>query len=87
MTRIQVLLTRAQNEKLTSLAKRSGTTKSGLIRDAVDQLLKERVPEDRDPLLELVGQAGKAGKTDISIRHDSYLAEREREGWHEDKSS
>ena len=58
MTRIQVLLSRAQNEKLAYLAKRIGTSKSGLIRDAVDRLLKERVPEDSDPLLELIGQAG-----------------------------
>jgi hypothetical protein len=87
MTRIQVLLTRAQNEKLAYLAKRIGTTKSGLIREAVDQLLKDRVPQNSDPLLELVGQAGEAGKKDISVKHDSYLAEREIEGWGKDKSS
>jgi hypothetical protein len=87
VARIQVLLSRAQNEKLSYLAKRIGTTKSGLIRDAVDKLLKERVPEDSDPLLELIGQAGKAGKTDISVKHDSYLAEKEAGGWGGDKSS
>lgn len=87
MTRIQVLISRDQNEKLTYLAKRIGTTKSGLIRDAVDKLLKERVPNESDPLLELIGQAGEAGKTDISVKHDSYLAEKETEGWGRDKSS
>lgn len=87
MTRIQVLLSRAQNEKLAYLAKRIGTSKSGLIRDAVDRLLKERVPEDSDPLLELIGQAGEVGKTDISAHHDRYLVEKEREGWCQDESS
>ena len=87
MTRIQVLISRAQNEKLVYLAKRIGTTKSGLIREAVDRLLEERVPKDSDPLLELIGQAGEAGKTDISVKHDSYLAERETDGWGRDKSS
>lgn len=87
MTRIQVLLSRAQNEKLTYLAKRIGTSKSGLIRDAVDRLLKERVPEDSDPLLELIGQAGEVGKMDISAHHDRYLVEKEREEWCQDESS
>ena len=81
MARIQVLLTDSQNEKLTYLAKSLKTTKSKLIREAVDYILRLKVPDSSDPILELVGQAGKAGRTDISERHDNYLGQKEKNGW------
>jgi len=81
MARIQVLLTDSQNEKLTHLAKILKTTKSKLIREAVDYILRLKVPNSSDPILELVGQAGKAGKGDISVRHDEYLGQKEKNGW------
>jgi len=28
-----------------------------------------------------VGQAGKAGRPDLSTTHDNYLAKKEKEGW------
>jgi len=81
MARIQVLLTDSQNEKLAYLAKSLKTTKSKLIREAVEHILKEKIPGSSDPILKLVGQAGKAGRPDLSTTHDNYLAKKEKEGW------
>ena len=74
MTRIQVLLSETQNEKLGYLASKLKTNKSKLIREAVDNLLREKVTLESDPLLELIGQAGEAGRSDISSGHDEFLA-------------
>lgn len=74
MTRIQVYLTDVQYKKLTSLAKALRVTKADLIRQGVDLILREKVRQSPDPLLELIGQAGQVGRSDISARHDEYLA-------------
>ena len=74
MVRIQVYLMEHQDKKLESLARALGTTKAELIREGVDLVLRHKIDEAKDPLLELVGQAGKAGRSDISIRHDEYLS-------------
>lgn len=86
MTRIQILLSYGQNEKLTSLAKRLNTSKSKLIREAIDILLREKVPESYDPILNLIGQAGKAGRSDISSHHDEFLNRKEKDIWTERRS-
>ena len=77
MTRIQVLLSETQNEQLGHLASKLKTNKSKLIREAVDILLREKVTPESDPLIELIGQAGDAGRTDISSSHDQFLAGKE----------
>ena len=87
MTRIQVLLSDSQNEKLSYLAKRLKTTKSKLIREAVDMILVEKVSESDDPLLELIGQAGDVGAAEISETHDNFLVKKEREKWQKGRSS
>lgn len=74
MTRIQVYLNEVQYKKLTALAKALGVTKAELIREGVDLVLREKVGQSHDPLLELIGQAGRVGRSDISARHDDYLA-------------
>ena len=81
MTRVQILLSDDQNEQLAHLATRLKTTKSGLIREAVDMLLMQRVPDSSDPLLGLIGQAGKAGRPDISSDHNGFLNRKEKERW------
>ena len=73
MIRIQIHLLESQNKKLESLARELGTSKAELIREGVDLVLRQKIDETKDPLLELVGQAGKAGRSDLSIRHDEYL--------------
>ena len=63
-----------QYKKLTALAKALGVTKADLIRQGVDLILREKVRHSPDPLLDLIGQAGQVGRSDISARHDDYLA-------------
>ena len=87
MTRIQVLLSDGQNEKLTYLAKKLKTTKSRLIREAVDSILREKVSASSDPLFELIGQAGEVGRSDISSHHDRFLVQEEKDQWIGKKSS
>jgi len=86
MIRVQVLLAEGQNEKLAHLAKRLKTSKSKLFREAVDIILKEKISESADPLLELIGQAGEAGKSDISIHHDEFLSQQEKKPWAKKRS-
>ena len=74
MIRIQVYLMESQDKKLESLARELGTSKAELIREGVDLILRQKIADTKDPLLELVGQAGKVGKSDLSIRHDEYLS-------------
>ena len=74
VTRVQILLTEEQDRRLEQLARRLRTSKATLVREGVDFVLHHRQPQVVDPLLELVGQAGRVGRTDISRRHDAYLA-------------
>lgn len=74
MTRVQVLLTEEQDRKLEALAKALRRSKARLVREGVDIVLRTRIPPRADPLLELVGRAGKAGRRDIAAAHDTYLA-------------
>jgi Ribbon-helix-helix domain len=73
MTRVQVLLTEEQDQKLESLARALRTSKARLVREGVDLLLRRKIPGRRDPLLELIGRAGRIGRSDVSASHDAYL--------------
>jgi hypothetical protein len=44
------------------------------VREGVEIVLGRREARPADPLLELIGQAGRSGKKDIAERHDAYLA-------------
>lgn len=78
MTRVQILLSEDQDRRLEALARRSGASKSTLVREGVESVLQRREAGNLDPLLELVGQAGRAGRKDVSRRHDAYLGEAKR---------
>jgi Arc/MetJ-type ribon-helix-helix transcriptional regulator len=77
MIRTQIQLTEEQAAKLKRLAAARDVSMAEVIRDAVDRLA------DRDGRAERLALAvsvlGKfhdiAGKTDVSVRHDEYLAE------------
>ena len=73
MTRVQVLLTEEQDRKLETLAKSLRSSKARLVREGVDLVLRRKIPRARDPLLGLIGQAGKVGRPDLSTIHDEYL--------------
>lgn len=75
MTRVQILLTEEQDRRLEALARRLRTSRASLVREGVETVLQRRQAQSGDPLLELIGQAGRVGRKDISRRHDAYLAE------------
>lgn len=78
MTRVQILLTEEQDRRLERLARRLRTSKARLVREGVDFVLQQGEARASDALLELVGQAGRVGRKDVSRRHDAYLVAAER---------
>lgn len=74
MTRVQILLTEEQDRRLERLARRLRTSKARLVREGVEAVLQRQERPTGDPLLDLVAQAGRVGRSDISRRHDAYLA-------------
>ena len=78
MTRVQILLTEEQDQRLEALARRIAKSKSTLVREGVEHVLRERTGTVSDPLLELIGQAGRIRRRDVSRRHDAYLAQARR---------
>ena len=78
MTRVQILLSEEQDRRLEALARRLGASKSTLVREGVESVLQRRESGTADALLELVGQAGRAGRRDVSRRHDAFLADAKR---------
>lgn len=74
MTRVQILLTEEQDRKLEALARALRSSKAQLVREGVELVLRRKTLGRDDPLLELIGRAGKVGRSDISRAHDRYLA-------------
>ena len=77
MTRVQILLTEDQDRRLETLAVKRRESKGKLIRSALDLLLRTE-SEGEEPLLSLIGQAGRSRRPDASDRHDRILAGSER---------
>lgn len=77
MTRVQILLPEDQDRRLEALAAKRRESKGALIRRALDLLLGSE-PDEEEPLLSMIGQAGRYRRADISDRHDAVLAESER---------
>ena len=77
MTRVQILLPGDQDRRLEALAAKRRESKGKLIRRALELLLRTESAEE-DPLLGLIGQAGRTRRPDLSGRHDLVLAEAER---------
>jgi Arc/MetJ-type ribon-helix-helix transcriptional regulator len=77
MTRVQILLPEDQDRRLEALAAKRRESKGKLIRRALDLMLQtESVQEE--PLLDLIGQAGRNRRPDASDGHDRILAGFER---------
>jgi Arc/MetJ-type ribon-helix-helix transcriptional regulator len=70
MVRTQVRLTNAQIEALRRLSAATGQSVSELVRNAVDHDLAERTKR----ALRVSGKFS-SGLSDVSVRHDDYLAE------------
>ena len=72
MTRVQILLPDDQDRALERLARRRGESKSSIVRRAVD-LLFHLEADQGEPLLGLIGQAGKAAERHGARDHDRIL--------------
>jgi predicted transcriptional regulator len=77
MTRVQILLSEDEDRRLEELSEARGESKSSLVRRALG-LFFELEAEDRDPLLTLAAQAGRAGTRQAARHHDRLLAEAKR---------
>jgi hypothetical protein len=73
MTRVQILLPEDEDRALERLARTRGESKSSLVRRAV-ALLFRVVAEEDEPLLRLIGQAGRVGTRHGARDHDRILA-------------
>ncbi len=77
MTRVRILLPEDQDRRLEALAAKRRESKGKLIRRALDLLLRTESAEE-EPLLSLIGQAGRGRPPETSDRHDRILAGAER---------
>jgi Arc/MetJ-type ribon-helix-helix transcriptional regulator len=77
MTRVQILLPEEQDRRLEELAARRRESKAKVVRRALDLLFRSESVE-QEPLLELIGQAGRAGSLGVSTKHDRVLMAAER---------
>jgi Arc/MetJ-type ribon-helix-helix transcriptional regulator len=77
MTRVQILLPEDQDRRIEALAAKRHESKGKLIRHALDLWLRAESAE-AEPLLSLIGQAGRSRRPDASARHDRILAGSER---------
>lgn len=73
MTRLQVSLTDEQHHRLAKLARQQKISKAKLVREGIELVLRQERSETPDPLLDLIGQAGRIGRRDVARRHDVYL--------------
>lgn len=71
--RIRILLSEEQDRRLEALARRLGMSRSTLVREGVESVLQRRQADTPDALLELVGQAGRVGRRNVSRHHDDVL--------------
>jgi hypothetical protein len=77
MNRVQILLPEEDDRQLERLSAKRKVSKSALVRRAL-KLLFRAESEEPEPLLRLIGQAGRVGRSDAGRRHDSILAAAER---------
>jgi predicted transcriptional regulator len=77
MTRVQILLSEDEDRRLEELSEARGESKSSLVRRALGLFLGLE-SEDREPLLALVGQAGRVGTRQAARHHDRLLADAKR---------
>ena len=76
--RVQILLPEDEDRALERLARRRGESKSSLVRRAVTLLFRLESAQT-EPLLGLIGQAGKAGGRHGARDHDRILVRAARE--------
>ena len=78
MVRTQIQLTDEQSAAVKKLARRRGVSVARVIRDSVDEAVRrESKPAQEEIRGRAIAAAGafRSKETDVSVRHDDYLAE------------
>lgn len=82
---VQVYLDADERRRLERLARDLGTTKSDVLRRALEALERQALDPDAHPALQVIGLADRErpGGPGYSVarEHDRYLAESEETGW------
>jgi metal-responsive CopG/Arc/MetJ family transcriptional regulator len=82
MRRTQIYLPPDLSDALDSLARKRGTSRAEVIREAAERLVQEEAPPERDPILDIIGMVqGGEEEGDVARQHDRYLVEDEIARW------
>jgi len=80
MDRLQVYLPPSLNKKLDEIAKQQNVSKAYLIREGVENYLKEKHSYSHDPAYSLIGLIDEGIEDlDVAKNHDHYLYGKEKE--------
>lgn len=76
MVRIQIQLTESQRRAVRELAHDRQRSEAAIVREAIDLYLSQ-IPGRRERMAAALAHAGRhrSGRSDVSTRHDEYLAE------------
>lgn len=72
---VQVYLEEHQHRVLREIARRRRVSVARLLRDGADRVIREALPPEHDPLMELPTLAASGGPRDGAERHDAYLTQ------------
>jgi hypothetical protein len=73
MQRTQIYLEPGLSSALDRLARKRGTSRAGMLRLAARRLIAEEQEPRDDPIFSIIAM-GRGGASDVSERHDEYLA-------------
>jgi predicted transcriptional regulator len=71
--RTQIYLPPELTDRLDRLARRRGTSRAALLRQAAGEFLQRELPVDDDPIMGILA-LGDAGPATVSEEHDRFLA-------------
>ena len=74
LRRTQIYLPAQLSAALDRLARRRGSSRAELLRQAAQEFLQREVPVDPDPIAGIVG-LGNAGPGTVAEEHDRYLSD------------
>jgi len=82
---VQVYLDAAERQRLERLARQFGSTKSAVIRRALEVLDRQASDPEAHPALQIIGLADRERARgpgyDVAREHDRYLSQSEAAGW------
>jgi len=70
---VQIYLEEHQHRVLREIARRRRVSIALLLREGADQVIRDALPPENDPLMELPTLAVPGGPRDGADRHDAYL--------------